>query len=30
VLKTMGTIPVGKGMGGLAVERRKPVNACNI
>lgn len=23
-------IPVGKGMAGLAVERREPVNACNI
>jgi L-methionine (R)-S-oxide reductase len=30
VLKTIGTIPVGKGMAGLAVERREPVNACNI
>ena len=23
-------VPVGKGMAGLAVERRQPVNACNI
>jgi L-methionine (R)-S-oxide reductase len=30
VLKTISTIPVGKGMAGLAVERRKPVDACNI
>ena len=30
VLKTIGTIPVGKGMAGLAVERRAPVDACNI
>jgi GAF domain-containing protein len=30
VLTTIKTIPVGKGMAGLAVERRKPVDACNI
>jgi signal transduction protein with GAF and PtsI domain len=30
VLKTIAVIPVGKGMAGLAVERREPVDACNI
>lgn len=30
VLRTIATIPVGKGMAGLAVERRRPVDACNI
>ena len=30
LLKTIAIIPVGKGMAGLAVERREPVNACNI
>jgi L-methionine (R)-S-oxide reductase len=30
VLKTINVIPVGKGMAGLAVERRQPVDACNI
>jgi signal transduction protein with GAF and PtsI domain len=30
LLKTISTIPVGKGMAGLAVERREPVDACNI
>src|SRR5918995_350688 len=30
VLATIATIPVGKGMAGLAVERRSPVDACNI
>lgn len=30
VLSAIGTIPVGKGMAGLAVERRRPVDACNI
>lgn len=30
VLATIATIPVGKGMAGLAVERRAPVDACNI
>jgi L-methionine (R)-S-oxide reductase len=30
VLAIIRTIPVGKGMAGLAVERAQPVNACNI
>ena len=30
VLDTIRTIPVGKGMAGLAVERKAPVNACNL
>ena len=30
VLSVIRTIPVGKGMAGLAVERRAPVNSCNI
>lgn len=30
VLQTIATIPVGKGMAGLAVERGAPVDACNI
>src|SRR5688572_19623194 len=30
VLDTIRTIPVGKGMAGLAVERGEPVDACNI
>ncbi len=30
VLAAIQTIPVGKGMAGLAVERRRPVDACNI
>ncbi len=30
VLSTIQVIPVGKGMAGLAVERRRPVDACNI
>lgn len=30
VLDTVRTVPVGKGMAGLAVERRRPVDACNI
>jgi len=30
VLDTIKDVPVGKGMAGLAVERRQPVNACNI
>jgi len=30
VLSVIRTIPVGKGMAGLAVERREPVSACNI
>ena len=30
VLETVRTVPVGKGMAGLAVLRRQPVDACNI
>lgn len=30
VLDTIKTIPIGKGMAGLAVERKEPVTACNI
>jgi L-methionine (R)-S-oxide reductase len=30
VLETVKRVPVGKGMAGLAVERRQPVSACNI
>jgi signal transduction protein with GAF and PtsI domain len=30
VLNIIRIIPVGKGMAGLAVERREPVSACNI
>lgn len=30
VLDVIKTIPVGKGMAGLAVERREPVSTCNI
>jgi len=30
VIETVRRVPVGKGMAGLAVERRQPVNACNI
>jgi L-methionine (R)-S-oxide reductase len=30
VLETVRVVPVGKGMAGLAVERKQPVNACNI
>ena len=30
VLATIRTIPVGKGMAGLAVERAEPVTACNL
>jgi L-methionine (R)-S-oxide reductase len=30
VLDKVRTVPVGKGMAGLAVERRAPVGACNI
>jgi L-methionine (R)-S-oxide reductase len=30
VLDLIRTIPVGKGMAGLAVERGQPVDACNI
>jgi len=30
VLAIIRAIPIGKGMAGLAVERGRPVNACNI
>jgi GAF domain-containing protein len=30
VLDTIQRVPVGKGMAGLAVERRQPIDACNI
>jgi len=30
VLEIVRTVPVGKGMAGLCVERNQPVNACNI
>jgi L-methionine (R)-S-oxide reductase len=30
VLETVKLVPIGKGMAGLAVERKQPVNACNI
>jgi GAF domain-containing protein len=30
VIETVRRVPVGKGMAGLAVERRQPVTACNI
>lgn len=30
VMAAIRVIPVGKGMAGLAVERRAPVDACNI
>lgn len=30
VLAIVATVPVGKGMAGLAAERRCPVNSCNI
>ena len=30
VIETIRTIPVGKGMAGLAVEQRRPIDACNI
>ena len=30
VIDTVRHVPIGKGMAGLAVERRAPVNACNI
>ncbi len=30
VIATVRRVPVGKGMAGLAVERRQPVDACNI
>lgn len=30
VLNAVRTVPIGKGMAGLAVERRQPVTICNI
>jgi L-methionine (R)-S-oxide reductase len=30
VLAAVRTVPVGKGMAGLCVERRAPVDACNL
>lgn len=30
VLNLVRVVPVGKGMAGLAAERRQPVNICNI
>ncbi len=30
VLEAVRVIPVGKGLAGLAVERRAPVNVCNL
>lgn len=30
VLNVIQTVPVGKGMAGLAAERKEPVNICNI
>lgn len=30
VLEAIRAIPVGKGMAGLAVQRRQPVDSCNI
>ncbi len=30
VLERVGIVPVGKGMAGLAAERREPVNLCNL
>lgn len=30
VLNAVRTVPVGKGLAGLAVERREPVTVCNI
>lgn len=30
VLEIVRVVPVGKGMAGLAAERRRPVTACNI
>jgi GAF domain-containing protein len=30
VLDAVRIVPIGKGMAGLAVERRQPVDACNI
>jgi GAF domain-containing protein len=30
VLKAVAVVPVGKGMAGLAVERKQPVTVCNL
>lgn len=30
VLAIVAVVPIGKGMAGLAAERRAPVNSCNI
>ena len=30
VLKLVEVVPVGKGMAGLAAERKEPVNLCNL
>lgn len=30
VLNAVRTVPIGKGMAGLAVERREPITTCNI
>ena len=30
VVQIIGTVPVGKGIAGLAAERREPVTVCNI
>lgn len=30
VLQKVGVIPIGKGMAGLAAERRSPVQVCNL
>src|SRR5207237_7531477 len=30
VLKAVELVPVGKGMAGLAVERKEPVSVCNL
>ena len=30
VLKAVELVPIGKGMAGLAVERREPVSVCNL
>jgi len=30
VLAAVRTVPIGKGMAGLAAERREPVTACNL
>lgn len=30
VLEKVGTIPIGKGMAGIAAERQEPVQVCNL